>query len=54
MKAVDRQRTGISYYCCEQSQRQRAAKEVLALPIYLELTNEMQDYIVEMILEFLN
>ncbi|MBN2409553.1 MAG: DegT/DnrJ/EryC1/StrS family aminotransferase, partial [Candidatus Aminicenantes bacterium] len=31
---------------------ERAAREVLALPIYPELTPEQQDYIVETIREF--
>lgn len=33
---------------------ENAAEEVLALPVYPELTNEMQDYVVEKALEFLN
>ncbi|MCF7956685.1 MAG: DegT/DnrJ/EryC1/StrS family aminotransferase [Phycisphaerae bacterium] len=32
---------------------EKAAKEVLALPVYPELTNEMQDYAVKSILDFL-
>jgi dTDP-4-amino-4,6-dideoxygalactose transaminase len=32
---------------------EKAAKEVLALPVYPELTNDMQDYVVETILTFL-
>ena len=31
---------------------EKAAKEVLAIPIYPELTDEMKDYIVESILSF--
>ena len=33
---------------------EKASKEVLALPIYPELTNEMKDYVVEHILAFLS
>jgi UDP-2-acetamido-2-deoxy-ribo-hexuluronate aminotransferase len=33
---------------------EKAAKEVLALPIYPELTDEMKDYLTETILSFLN
>jgi dTDP-4-amino-4,6-dideoxygalactose transaminase len=33
---------------------ERAAKEVLAIPIYPELTDEMKDYVAETILSFLN
>ena len=33
---------------------EKAAEEVLALPVYPELTNEMQDYVVEKVLDFLN
>jgi dTDP-4-amino-4,6-dideoxygalactose transaminase len=32
----------------------KAAKKILALPIYPELTDEMKDYVVETILKFLN
>jgi dTDP-4-amino-4,6-dideoxygalactose transaminase len=34
-------------------QAEKAAKEVLAIPIYPELTNEMKDYVAETILRFL-
>jgi dTDP-4-amino-4,6-dideoxygalactose transaminase len=33
---------------------ERAAKEVLALPVYPELTDQMKDYIIVTILKFLN
>ncbi|MHC4291496.1 MAG: DegT/DnrJ/EryC1/StrS family aminotransferase, partial [Planctomycetota bacterium] len=33
---------------------EKAANEVMALPIYPELTNEMQDYVVDTILNFLS
>jgi dTDP-4-amino-4,6-dideoxygalactose transaminase len=33
---------------------EQAAKEVLAIPIYPELTDEMKDYVVETVLSFLN
>jgi dTDP-4-amino-4,6-dideoxygalactose transaminase len=32
---------------------ENAAKEVLALPVYPELTDEMKDYVVDTILELL-
>jgi dTDP-4-amino-4,6-dideoxygalactose transaminase len=35
-------------------QAEKASKEVLALPIYPELTDEMKDYVVEHILEFVS
>ena len=35
-------------------QSEKAAKEVLALPIYPELTDEMKDCVVEGVLEFLS
>jgi len=33
---------------------EKASREVLALPIYPELTNEMKDYVVQTILDFLS
>ena len=33
---------------------EKAAKEVLALPVYSELTDEMQDYVADTVLEFLS
>ena len=33
---------------------EQAAKEVLALPVYPELTDEMKDYVAETILDFLS
>jgi dTDP-4-amino-4,6-dideoxygalactose transaminase len=46
-----------SYLGCKQSdfpESENAAKEVLALPIYPELMEEMQNYVAESILSFIS
>ncbi|MCJ7654687.1 MAG: DegT/DnrJ/EryC1/StrS family aminotransferase, partial [Dehalococcoidia bacterium] len=33
---------------------EKAAKEILAIPVYPELTDEMKDYVTEMVLSFMD